>query len=338
MSKPVAVRIIVVVVITFLLFGRFVLLERPNRSVTRAQEGRPPAPAQAWGTDHVGKPVPDYITGDECLFCHRGIGPSWQNNRHQLTMREAANSVEIAKLAKIHGASRFVADIEFVMGHTRQSRFLKRTTKYGQLDLLTAALTNGEVAPKKGNSFDEAVWDSAVFGTTCAGCHATGVDTQRHTFSALSLDCFTCHGNPTLEHTKDTTKIALSKARGDSPRVVISICGQCHIRTGKSRSTGSPFANNFVAGDNLFRDLDVNWSDREIASLNPIDAHVLQNVRDVMMTGTTVTCLSCHAVHEAGTNRHKAVADGRLCYTCHLAGRPKSVRRPYEVHSGVCRY
>lgn len=316
----------------------FALLERQNRSTTQAQEGGQPAVAQTWGSNHVGKPVPDYITGDECLFCHRGIGSTWQDNRHQLTMRKAFNSPEIAKLAEIGEASRFIKDIQFVMGNTRQTRFLRRTDKYGQLDLLSAPLTHGEAKSAKRNSFGEAVWDSAVFGKSCAGCHATGVDNRTHAFSALSLDCFTCHGNPSLDHTEDTTKVALSKARGDSARVVVSICGQCHIRTGKSRSTGSPFANNFVTGDNLFLDLDVNWSDGKIQSLNPIDAHVLHNVRDVVTTGSTVTCLSCHDVHKAGTKRHKALADHRLCYTCHTPGKPKSERRPLDVHSDVCRY
>src|SRR5437762_13584571 len=44
----------------------------------------------AWGSDHVGKPVPEYVTGDECLFCHRtDVGPAWTKNRHHGTIREA---------------------------------------------------------------------------------------------------------------------------------------------------------------------------------------------------------------------------------------------------------
>src|SRR2546425_7148381 len=32
----------------------------------------------AWGSDPVDKAVPESITGDECLFCHRvQIGPAW---------------------------------------------------------------------------------------------------------------------------------------------------------------------------------------------------------------------------------------------------------------------
>src|SRR5262245_32164886 len=41
----------------------------------------------AWGSDHVGKPVPEFTTGDECLFCHREkIGTKWAENPHNLTI------------------------------------------------------------------------------------------------------------------------------------------------------------------------------------------------------------------------------------------------------------
>src|SRR5205085_2111137 len=43
----------------------------------------------AWGSDHVGKPIPEYVAGDECLFCHRNdVGSSWKDNRHNRTVRE----------------------------------------------------------------------------------------------------------------------------------------------------------------------------------------------------------------------------------------------------------
>src|SRR5579863_5149208 len=38
--------------------------------------------------DHVGKPLPDYMTGDQCLFCHRNVvGPTWQTEPHAWTIR-----------------------------------------------------------------------------------------------------------------------------------------------------------------------------------------------------------------------------------------------------------
>src|SRR5579884_3315454 len=43
----------------------------------------------AWGSDHVGQPVPAFVEGNECLFCHRfDVGTTWESNRHSCTVRE----------------------------------------------------------------------------------------------------------------------------------------------------------------------------------------------------------------------------------------------------------
>ena len=56
---------------------------------------------KAWGSNHVGKPVPEYVQGDECLFCHRNdIGPTWQKNSHLLTVRERESAPEVAAQLK----------------------------------------------------------------------------------------------------------------------------------------------------------------------------------------------------------------------------------------------
>ena len=57
------------------------------------------------------------------------------------------------------------------------------------------------------------------------------------------------------------------------------------MRTGKSRSSGLPYPNNFVAGDNLFRDFRVDLTEMAIQKLNPADRHVQENVRDVVLLG-----------------------------------------------------
>src|SRR5205807_2128167 len=145
----------------------------------------------------------------------------------------------------------------------------------------------------------------------CAGCHATAVDVKERSFAARSLDCYVCHGEVVLEHSKNTALVHLSRKRKDDARVVTSICAQCHIRTGKSRSTGLPYANNFVAGDNLFRDFQVDFSDTALAKLNPGDRHVLENIRDVVILGKEeITCLSCHEVHKQSSKKHHIVAGG----------------------------
>src|SRR5437763_3717357 len=111
----------------------FALGSLPGRGVGAPGELDP----AAWGSDHAGKAVPESITGDECLFCHRvKIGPEWPQNRHQSTIRRIDPEAR-ALLKTSKSLAPFVEVAEFVLGRTNQWRFLKRTEAYGRLDMLS---------------------------------------------------------------------------------------------------------------------------------------------------------------------------------------------------------
>jgi hypothetical protein len=298
--------------------------------------------ADQWGSDHVGKPVPDYVTGDECLFCHRtDVGPVWAKNRHHQTIREAdAESVPLMALKTSPSLQNLAAEVKLLLGGNQQLRYLKPAKEYGKLELLSVAWV-----PAHGNeggklvAQDNPQWSPRKFQDACAGCHTTGVDSQSRAFSALALDCYVCHGDATLQHSKDSALMLLAKKRHDPARVVTSICAQCHVRSGKSRSTGLPYPNNFVAGDNLFRDFLVDLSPDQVAAVNPADRHILENVRQVVLSGKEeVTCLTCHDVHKESSKKHRQVAQSDSCLTCHHATGSKKIRKSYEVHSTTCGY
>lgn len=183
-------------------------------------------------------------------------------------------------------------------------------------------------------------WDTETFAKECAGCHTTGVDAELQAFSALSIDCYACHGDADPKHTKDSSLMLLSKKRKDHPRVVTSICASCHIRTGTSRSTGLPYPNTFVPGDNLFRDYKVSFAEQDLKKLNPVDRHIHENVRDIVIFGNnTVTCLTCHDVHKPSTTKHEKLSKtSTSCATCHESKDGKWSTKFYEVHSKRCRY
>lgn len=291
----------------------------------------------------MGKPIPEYVTGDECLFCHRNdVGPSWSKNRHQRTIREVeTGSASVVALNESADYKQFAKDVTLQLGGDRCTRFAKRSKAYGKLDLLNVARDASD--PGKGGKLraldGKARWDTTTFAESCAGCHATGVDSASEAFSVVALDCVTCHGVVPAEHSKDTKLVYFSKKREDPARVVTSICASCHIRSGKSKSTGRPYPNNFVAGDNLFRDFQVDLSATALAGLNPADRHVLENVRDVVVLGKDdVTCVSCHDVHKRSSKKHAAVAENDSCVTCHNETGSKKKRKTYEVHSKTCQY
>ncbi len=177
-----------------------------------------------------------------------------------------------------------------------------------------------------------------VFANRRAGFHATAVETATRTFSAFGHDCYVCHGVVDLNHTGDTRLMLLSKKRRDGPEVVTSICAQCHLRGGKSQSTGLPYPNQFVPGDNLFKEYQVKFALADESSLNAGDRHVYRNVRDVVVNGSETTCLTCHKVHGQSTEKHRRVLREDICLDCHNAEGPRKVVKPYTVHSSLCEY
>ena len=253
----------------------------------------------AWGADHVGQAVPEYIDGEECLFCHRReIGAAWPANPHAQSLRSDG----------LDG---------FLLG-ARQLRLARP----GLLEIRT-----------------NTGWDAEKFAERCAGCHASGVDPESKLFWSVGIDCYACHGDTPLEHTADTSRVWFSNERPGEAREIVSICGQCHLRGGRSRSTGRPYAANFVAGDNLFRDFEVDWARADDPSLDPADRHVWFNARQVAVEGEErLTCLRCHDVHAASSERHRRVLRNPVCWTCHQEAEKLTPPPKTENHSPVCEY
>jgi len=117
-----------------------------------------------------------------------------------------------------------------------------------------------------------------------------------------------------------------------------STCAQCHLRGGKSKTTGLAYPNAYTAGQDLFKDYEADWSKATDPATNPGDRHVWLNVRDVVKGGGDITCLSCHSVHRSSSERHRRVLTGPICLECHDAAGPKRVVKTYTVHSQVCEY
>lgn len=255
---------------------------------------------------HINQPIPKYVTGDECLFCHRvKVADTWGSNPHARTIHTREDS-----------------DTELVLGSHPPQRSLKPDS-YGKFDLL---------AP------DGKTWDKQAFALRCAGCHTTAVDPQTHAFSASSLDCYTCHGIAPENHPNDTSLIWFSKKHPKDPKQIVSICGQCHLREGKAKSNGLPYPNNFVAGDDLFADFQVDFAKASDPNLNPGDRHILRNIRDVLLNASDTTCISCHNIHNDTSAKHRLVLSGPICLDCHNAEGPKKIVKKYEVHSDLCEY
>lgn len=298
---------------------------------TAALQTRDP---KAWGANHVGKPIPEYVQSDECLFCHRNdIGPTWQKSSHLLSVQERESAPEL--LSQLKGGA---ADAEYFMGSRRRVRFLKKEG-YGKFALLnTQAVLTSDQKIEKWLELEKPAWDKDKYANSCAGCHSTAVDPATRTFTTVSVDCYSCHGDVNLEHTGNTALVLLSKKRRNDVRVITSLCAQCHLRAGRAESTGLPYPNNFIAGDNLFQDFTPDFKKAE--DLNAGDHHVWRNVRDVVINGDeSISCLSCHQIHTSSGSsfKHRRVLRAPICSECHQGSGFKELKR-YEVHSRLCEY
>ncbi len=264
-------------------------------------------PACLPGQTHAGKPVPEFINGDECLFCHRNnIGPGWQKNAHGTTVRPREESAT-----------------DFTLGGRNHTRQLKKDgyNKFAIFDEVNKA------------------WDSTAFTDRCTGCHNTGIDAKTGSFSSFGIDCYACHGVVDLNHSNDTSLIWLSKKNKADLKAVTSTCAQCHLReSAKSKSTGKPWPNNFVIGDNLWQDYEADFKRADDAGLNAGDRHIYRNVREVMESGSEVTCLLCHSVHGNSSAKHRRVLTSAACLDCHNAEGPKKNVKKYLTTSRTCGY
>ena len=221
----------------------------------------------AWGTSHAGTLPPEFVRGDECLFCHRStVGVTWKDTSHGAAVRHREDAPGLAAAVRTEPAlAPVVSEIEYFLGSRNRVRPMKQTG-VGRFALLDAQgeLDGGGVTRWIARSLS---WDDERFANRCAGCHATGVDPKTKTFSAFGLDCYTCHGDVSLEHTKDRSLVWWSAARRnetgfEAVQAMTSICAQCHLRGGRSASTGLPYPSTFIAGDNLFKDFRVDLGAR----------------------------------------------------------------------------
>ena len=119
------------------LFGLAGLLFYHSRLVAEPLATLDPA---AWGSDHVGQPVPEYVDGNECLFCHRNdVGSPGATTTITGGPRDRPDSPALAALQASPELKQAAGEVSLVMGERHRQRFLKPAAAFGQLDLFSVA-------------------------------------------------------------------------------------------------------------------------------------------------------------------------------------------------------
>src|SRR5215813_1370059 len=148
--------------ITWLLLAVFAFASSVSSQQSAPEQSVDP---KAWGGNHAGKPIPEYVHGDECLFCHRNdIGPTWQKNAHGLTVRQREDAPELTRMLESQSALAEVAkQIEYFLGSRHRVRFLKKEG-YGKFTTLnTQAALGGAGQAVKLIDHEKLAWDKEKF-------------------------------------------------------------------------------------------------------------------------------------------------------------------------------
>ncbi len=136
----------------------------------------------------------DFVSGDECLFCHRfTTGSAWQVNPHNLTVRPKSEGSD-----------------DWLIGrgkHTPPKPI--RRAGYGKF------------------AFPEG---GAAFSERCSRCHNTAFDPKTLTFVLPAVDCSSCHGAVDLKHSGGANPVRFSRKRRSEPAEDNRVCGACHLR------------------------------------------------------------------------------------------------------------
>jgi len=247
-----------------------------------------------------GQSFPEYVTGDECLFCHRAvIGPLVANDRHLNSMAASGPG-------------------ELQLGRDGRSRRL-RLTGYGAVAILRP----------------DGSWDEESFAAKCSGCHATAVDPATGRFASPGLDCVVCHGLTDLNHSATRSGVALGRRRPPTARQIVSVCGSCHLRGARWKSGPGPYPVLYVAPSDLFDLIEFDFTPEAI--MRSEDPHVVRTAAAVLAGGQT-SCLDCHNVHRRDTSRHRRAAPSPVCSDCHPDGQPRRERLVRARRSAVCGY
>jgi hypothetical protein len=287
-----------------------------------------------------------YVGSENCQICHLEHYDSWKTTLHSRTIQDVTQNLDAliaeidpesirADLKKLEKDLKVPADeiyipkpeeIKYTIGMQWKQGFL--IEKKGELYVAPIAYN---AKADSWVSYHEDDWDQRPWDNYCGGCHAMGVDLEKHTFSEPSVGCEACHG-PGSHH------LALpEKAVFDKRLTIVNpsqlpaafrtqICGSCHSRGHSTKVEGAAWPVGYRPGRALGRYFNINNYDHEDIKSTYAEefakGHGQQYIEWLYSTHSMegVTCTSCHYVHQLGvppTQFQTRGAGSQQCMLCH---------------------
>jgi formate-dependent nitrite reductase cytochrome c552 subunit len=300
-----------------------------------------------------------YIGSEQCKVCHLEHYDSWKMTLHSRTLQDVTENrdamitgidpavirADLKKREKelkvpvneIHIPK--VEDIKYTQGIQWKQRYV--VAKNGKL----------YIAPIEYNAwshewvnYHEADWDKRPWIDKCGGCHATGVNLEKSTFSETGVGCEACHG-PASHH------VALPKTAVFDKRLTIvnpsklsagirtQICGACHGSGETLKAKGVDWPVGFLPGRALGpyqkATLQVEEDQTQFYADRSLDRHHREynDWQKSVHAQKGVSCTSCHYVHQLGlppTQFQTVGAGSGQCLSCHTGNTNKYA---HSIHS-----
>ncbi len=300
-----------------------------------------------------------YVGSNQCEVCHLEHYDSWKMTLHSRTLQDVRENqdalvtridpeVILADLKKSKKTLRVPADkiyipaledIKYTQGVQWRQRYV--VEKNGKLYI---APVEYDVWGHDWVSYHESDWDKRPWIEKCGGCHATGVDLEKGSFSEPAVGCESCHG-PGSHH------VALPKtAIFDKRRTIVNpsklsagirtqICGSCHSSGIAIKNVEVEWPVDYLPGKALGPYLKPHAQvddDPNQENFDPVveDHHQQYNDwRKSVHAQKGVSCTSCHYVHQLGlppTQFQTMGAGSGQCLSCHTGNTNKYA---HSIHS-----
>jgi predicted CXXCH cytochrome family protein len=260
-----------------------------------------------------------FVGSARCKECHDKTYATWRQTLHARAIQDVSHTPQAIQgdWSQAFALKTFTkADVKYTHGVQWKQRYIDK---------------DWHILPAQWN-FDANTWsptpDAQKWQETnwikqCAQCHVTGFDPERLTWKEISIGCEACHGpgSPHVEAKPAERAGTIVNPAALPFDYAASICGQCHTR-GKSPDGKWPHPIGFRVGDILttehFRvvakeDQSAWWPDGSVKQ------HRSQypEWKESTHAKAGVTCITCHAVHEAPSKFATRLAPNNLCISCH---------------------
>jgi formate-dependent nitrite reductase cytochrome c552 subunit len=298
-----------------------------------------------------------FVGSQTCKKCHERTYLEWKTSLHSRMMRDAkadpsANIGDFDSPSDVRAFTR--EEVDFTLGSQWKQQYLKRE---GDDLIVFPAQYNVYTGEWKDYYPDEPA--KRDWFTSCAGCHATGVDPEKKTFVEMGIACEACHG-PGSNHVRAVPGYEIPtiiQASRLTPALAAQICGSCH--TGGRDKTGRyayPVAYQTHKGEGnirLYFDEFTSNDHSERFWPSGESRHSNQQYLDWKKSEHSkvgVTCITCHDVHRSRSAlqavgevpnplvviRSKTrLFEDQLCKACHTTVWYRSVHRIHTFGSCI---